>query len=480
VGVSTKSPSERSGPTALKLVEDPVRAFFGTVSPNGVRVGAGERPALDPRYASDMDIVFDYDGDAWVAHLRMGANTSPVLAHLDVASRTNWDAHKLAEDLGRVQRTIYDAQAHGRKTWTGLVAIGSGFHDRCGEVMRVLHEAHHRGQEVERWESANAGSVWPFVDAIVIPGMLLKKHDLFHRRDLHADRQPVLYPFPVGGVDGLQELWPLVAARAFLAAYLRRVVAGGPWDSPAWNPADTAAILGGASVQGAWPEPWRVVTMRDDAPFELNHWTGNDAVAWQDHVLHAEDTCSHGRPYLILPRPTFSMTEGRRQRLVNLLRQDHRWFLLRDDGSRLVAELEFPVALREEMERIVQTATSLGYNAAAHQRIVKRAVPVPKTEILSIEAPKEIGFDGLRTLRELLLANLPRATWLAGLLQLDPVHRWLDDQYGKGAWSYDSKHALTKSVGNVVLFRMRETKRGDALVLLVLGDAVERLPITFD
>lgn len=68
---ASQSSHRRSGPIALKLVEDPVREFFGRVSPHGVRVGAGERPALDPRYASDMDIVFDYDGDAWVAHLRM-------------------------------------------------------------------------------------------------------------------------------------------------------------------------------------------------------------------------------------------------------------------------------------------------------------------------------------------------------------------------------------------------------------------------
>jgi hypothetical protein len=114
---------------------------------------------------------------------------------------------------------------------------------------------------------------------------------------------------------------------------------------------------------------------------------------------------------------------------------------------------------------------------------------VPETEILSIEALEEAGPNDWRALRALLRANLPRATWrIAPLqLQLELVHRWLDDQYGEGAWSYESNHTLTKIIttsdGNAMpfrLFRFRETSRGDALVLLVVDDAVERLPITFD
>ena len=477
--------NRRGGTPAMKLVEEPLREFFGRISSDGISVGTGDRPALNPRYPSDMDIVFDYDGDAWVGHLRMGADAAPVLAHLDVSGRSDWDSTKFKQDLERIQRTISEARGFGSKTWTGLVAVGPGFRHRCEEVMRAVHEAHHE-QEVDRWDSANAGSVWPFVDAVIVPGMLLKKHDLFASRDLDSERHPVLYPFFVGDMDGLGELWPLVAARAFLAAYLRRVAGLESWETPAWSPAETAALLGGAPTSSLWREPWRVIAMQDEVPFELHHWSGNDTTPWQDHVLHAEAACSRGKSFLMLPRPVFSMTDERRNALLAVLRENHRWSLLGDDGSRLIAELVFPDSLVEEIEQIVRSATALGYVATAHERLVKHKEPVSDTRLLTIEAtdsmpntPEAIA-TRLRDLRALLGPNLPRAGWLAAPLQLEPVLRWLDGRYGESAWSFDPNAVLTKSVGNGVVFVIRETTRNDALVLVVLGDDVELLPATFD
>ncbi len=176
--------SQRSGPPALGLTEGPLREFFSRVSPDGVKAGSGHRPALDPRFSSDLDIVFDRDG----SHFRLKVDASPVLAHLDVSSRTRWDPSKLYEDLTRLQRTIDDARALGTKTWTGLLAVGSGFRGHTAELMQLLHEFCH-DRQLESWQWT-AGDVWPFVDAVIVPGMLLKKHDLFESQNGLPDAGP--------------------------------------------------------------------------------------------------------------------------------------------------------------------------------------------------------------------------------------------------------------------------------------------------
>src|SRR6266567_8672539 len=243
--------SQRSGPPALGLTEGPLREFFSRVSPDGVKAGSGHRPALDPRFSSDLDIVFDRDGDGWFSHFRLKVDASPVLAHLDVSSRTRWDPSKLYEDLTRLQRTIDDARALGTKTWTGLLAVGSGFRGHTAELMQLLHEFCH-DRQLESWQWT-AGDVWPFVDAVIVPGMLLKKHDLFDEPERSSRRWPVLYPFPVGDYCGLGDLWPLVTARAFLASYLRKALGLESWDAPAWEDSENDEVLGGSSLE----EPWR-------------------------------------------------------------------------------------------------------------------------------------------------------------------------------------------------------------------------------
>jgi hypothetical protein len=131
--------------------------------------------------------------------------------------------------------------------------------------MSVLHESHHESP-IALWESKNAGLVWPFIDAVIVPGMFLKKHDLFAGADVGSERWPVLYPFPVGGFDALEELWPLVTARAFLASFLRKVLGKEAWDAPAWKAADTKTVMGGAPIVADWRPEWRVVALGPSNP----------------------------------------------------------------------------------------------------------------------------------------------------------------------------------------------------------------------
>jgi hypothetical protein len=291
---------QRSGPAAAELVEEPLRTFFAKAAPEGVKVGKGDRPAVDPRYSSDMDIVFDFERAQWRARFRLNVHASPVLAHLDVGARTDWD-DKLKDDLARVQRTIDEAAAHGTKTWTGLVCVGPAYVGRIDEISRTVHDLHH-SQNLHMQGVGGVDEHWPFVDAIVLPGMLLKKHDLFAAPERKSKRWPVLYPFPVGDDTGLGELWPLATARAFLSSYLRKALGREPWDAPAWRDWEFDSITGGGRPIGPWPKGWSVIALRDDTPRELFHWTGDAKPSWQDHVLSAQPRCADRASYALLPR----------------------------------------------------------------------------------------------------------------------------------------------------------------------------------
>jgi hypothetical protein len=471
------SSTRRSGTPALELIEAPLRAFFGKASPDGIITGKGDRPAEDSRYSSDMDIVLDLKTATWVAQLRMEVLNSPVLAHLDVSARADWDSKKLASDLARLQRTTDEARAKGRKTWTGLVAIGSGFQERSADVIELLHSFHHE-RDLGEWTSSNAGNAWPFIDAVVVPGMCLKKHDLFDKPDRGARRWPVLYPFPVVGERGLEELWPLVPARAFLASYLRKAVRGESWEAPAWRENETQAVMGGKHLTGAWPNDWRVVALRDDTPLELYHWTGAEQHQWQAHVRHNDRRCPLGRAYSLLPRPSFSMTEERRAEVIRTLQQDLRWSRLLDGtGSRLVAELDFPESLADEVEMIVKNASRLGFKAEAHQRIVKAKGSERKMAITISRVTPESEAE-IAELRRVLQTNLGRAVYLDPHVQREALDRWVAEQ----GWSYDPVEVIAKPMCNALVFAFPERETRQPVVAVVLGDIVERIddPLVID
>jgi hypothetical protein len=462
--------TRRSGTPALELVEAPLRAFFAKATSKGVIAGKGDRPAEDHRYSSDMDIVLDFETAAWVARFRMEVQNTPVLAHLDVCARSDWDSNKLAGDLERLQRTTDEAKTSGLKTWTGLVAVGVGFRGRSSDVMELVHSFHH-SRDVSEWTSTNVGDTWPLVDAIVLPGMLLKKHDLFELPERSAKRWPVLYPFAVTGHAGLEDLWPLVSARAFLASYLRKAVSGESWEAPAWRDDEEPIVMGGAHVNGLWPTDWRVIALADEVPLELYHWTGVEQRPWQDYVRHDDVRCSSDCAYSLLPRPSFSMTEERRAQIIRILRQDLRWStLLQDSGSRLVAELEFPESLADEFERIVESARRLGFDAEAHHRVVKAKGAEPKRSIC-ISSSSAIIASRFAELRQVLRQNFGRAVHLDPHLVADALHHWASQR----GCNYDPAEVIAKPIGSAVVFAFVERETRQPTVVVVLGDVVEEI-----
>lgn len=470
--------TQRAGIAATKLIEDVLREFFSRASPGGIRTGTGLRPTRDGRYTTDMDIVIDPAGEGWTSKVRLRVREVPVLAHLDVCGRTRWDEAKFHEDLGRLQETMDDARAHAQKTWTGLVAVGPGFASRGDDVMRSAHDFYH-DRSIVPWPW-NGRDVWPFVDAIVVPGMFLKKHDLFDGPTRSSQRWPVLYPFPVAGYEGLDDLWPLVAARAFLASFLRKALGQEDWEAAAWQDADNNEVLGGGALEERWPAKWSVVALRHDTPTELHHWIPGPPPSWQSHLFHSRPLCSHNRPYAIRPRPSFSKRRG--HGVLHMLANDEaRWHQVGSSDDRVVVELTFPESLSHEMERVRSEAEALGFIASAHRRFVRAAVDHPEEWSLEISAPYPVSQalqaspPGWCELRALVSPDLPSATLITPELVLPSLDRWLDAELGEGKWSYD-RHALrSKTILNVVLIKFREGVSGAHLVVALHGEDVEVL-----
>jgi hypothetical protein len=85
--------------------------------------------------------------------------------------------------------------------------------------------------------------------------------------------------------------------------------------------------------------------------------------------------------------------------------------------------------------------------------------------------------EHVRKLREKLKPYLSRAAQLSPGLQLDPVHRWLDERYGASRWSYDPDQVEAKQIGHVMVFGLVEERTGCIHLLAVDGDDVTELPL---
>ncbi len=118
------------------------------------------------------------------------------------------------------------------------------------------------------------------------------------------------------------------------------------------------------------------------------------------------------------------MTEERRRALSAIVAQDPRWYQLGQEGSRLLAELNFPDSLSSERDRLLVAAQDLGFEAGAHRRMVRAMEPLADPLGLTIEAPFPLTElikgtpSELRLLRLALRSNLPRASMLAPELLL--------------------------------------------------------------
>lgn len=156
---------------------------------------------------------------------------------------------------------------------------------------------------------------WPYVDAVVLPGMYIKKHDLIEQDDYghFPDTNdivrwphvwPVMMHYPLSTEGPLADLRPLAVVRSFLRNYLSNVMAG-TLKTEVWtSPAEEREVCGPTLApheHSAWRDRPSVVCLQDSAPGMLHHWAGPK---WQAFVRVAPGTsrpCSDGKrcnPYM--------------------------------------------------------------------------------------------------------------------------------------------------------------------------------------
>lgn len=116
--------------------------------------------------------------------------------------------------------------------------LGPGWLDGDAAVMQVVHTAYHQ-RSIQRIDHAGA-AWWPFVDAVVMPGVLYKKHDAFEELAMVGPRRPIMMP----ALCAPDPLRPLALARGFVMHQLRVLAGSATPESEAWPDHLTAAISG--------------------------------------------------------------------------------------------------------------------------------------------------------------------------------------------------------------------------------------------
>lgn len=251
---------QRSGEAAKHLVEDPIRIFLGEglnllVRPGGRR----PRPTAVRRAELDITVCLLEEERPLIGERHSGSYneglSAPLRGHVEVAYSASGNGEsglreKVHDDLAKLHETIDPAARDCLdKVWTGLVLVGEDWTGRELDVLRWTREFYgdirpelvhpHRDQEHE-------GAWWPFVDAIVMPGLLAKKHEVFARRSHEAQSFPIWALWSCGMRDP-EALWrPLSVAKGFMAHHVRMLRDGYSKRSEAWSDAETPVISGPA------------------------------------------------------------------------------------------------------------------------------------------------------------------------------------------------------------------------------------------
>jgi hypothetical protein len=233
----SKHPDEAKG-----FLESAVRWFFDReLEPAGYRAIQGFRRDTELDIIATVDVGKRED---WNIHFEVRRNVehAHVAVHLEVAYRASRDYRKVRESIAKLNESIDQNIAQGRGLpWTGLVLLGPGWLGSDAAVMQVVHTAYHE-RSTQRIERAGA-SWWPFVDAVVMPGVLYKKHDAFEDLTMVGRRRPIMMPAPCAP----DPLRPLALARGFVMHRLRVLAGTATPEGEAWPDHLTAAISGCAS-----------------------------------------------------------------------------------------------------------------------------------------------------------------------------------------------------------------------------------------
>lgn len=110
----------------------------------------------------------------WEAGSRTVDDDIPIALHVEV-TRERYSKKKFLGDTKKLIESAQLAVAQGAPglPFTVFVALGKSW--KVASMMRVLHEHHHPGVRTERLSDEDW---WPLVDAFVVPGAVLKKHEV--------------------------------------------------------------------------------------------------------------------------------------------------------------------------------------------------------------------------------------------------------------------------------------------------------------
>ncbi len=293
---------QHSGDLPKDLLEAPLREFLAHGAPTGLTVGKGWRSQDDSRPQQDMDIVFDDATADWHAGVRMYLEDAAVHVHIELAYRCQWDASKLRQDLTRLQQTVETSRTLGRKTWTALVLFGD-VSVPFATLAREIHEFYHSAPPVQ-WDSQPLGTVWSHVDAVALPGLFCRKHDLFTGTTTNTPTSPGMVRFPIAGSCPEPQLQSLVPLRGCLHSFLGKVTGQKERHAPTWERRLDPVFMGGELTQAdakRFLDGPLAVTF-DAAPKDIL-WDHYNRDQQDHHVVYARhlgETCSaqHGFLYL--------------------------------------------------------------------------------------------------------------------------------------------------------------------------------------
>lgn len=172
-----------------------------------------------------------------------------------------------------------------------------------------------------------------------------------------------------------------------------------------------------------------------------------------------------------------------KQALRAVLTGDSRpWPAILDAGPRYIAEMRFLPGEAEKRRAVADAARALGFEVIEAKGLAKsQSVTDYLTLLIAGAAALEALMaviripQNLRELRKLLRPYLSSASDLAPAIQLERVHTWLTEQYGK-RWSYEPHHVTAKTINGLTVFLVQEKISGNRHLLAVQGDVVEELP----
>jgi len=234
---------QRQHPSQGQVLQDVIAELFLKAHPD-LRSGTAYRINLTGNTQSELDVIIDFDSVHWLGNTRRHVMAPPPLAHIEVSYRSRFELTKLKADFQRVHDTVIAGAAlqPSRKVWTAIVGLGCGWEGHRDAIAQAVHE-HFHNQPPRRIDIAGTESFWDFPDVVVLPGLILKKHDFASEPGI-LDHWPVYAEMLSAVNDPARQFRPLAIARGFFDSFVHAVRQGKLDVGPPWSEGDLAAVFG--------------------------------------------------------------------------------------------------------------------------------------------------------------------------------------------------------------------------------------------